>query len=124
MPRDPKLYLWEAHHALETLQDLPLPDTYQEYVVSKLHRYATERLLITVGEALARASALQPDLEQVLPDLRKIIGFRNIAVHGYHSIDNEQVWRIVQEDIAPLKQSIYNLLKDDPTFTAEIDPDW
>jgi uncharacterized protein with HEPN domain len=70
-----------------------------------------ERQFEIIGEALNRLSKVSPDLAQDVPNLREIIGFRNILIHGYASVDHGRVWQIVV-DLAPeLKLVVSGLLE-------------
>jgi uncharacterized protein with HEPN domain len=40
----------------------------------------------------------------------KIIGMRNILVHGYFDIDTDIVWHAVSRDVPALKPAIEHLL--------------
>lgn len=57
---------------------------------------AVERQFEIIGEALKRLSRVNPDLAQRVPDLREIVNFRNLLIHGYAAIDHAQVWRIAE----------------------------
>lgn len=62
---------------------------------SDLVRAAVERQFEIVGEALGRATDLEPQLERWLPEVRRIVGLRNRLIHGYGDVDEEIVWDIV-----------------------------
>lgn len=64
-----------------------------------------------IGEA---ARALPAEVRDLAPDVEwsKIIGMRNVLVHGYFNIDTEIVWNAVELDIPTLKASIERLLND------------
>ncbi len=36
----------------------------------------------------------------------KIVGMRNVLIHGYFAIDNEIVWSVVENDLPKLEQQI------------------
>ena len=61
-----------------------------------------ERQFEIIGEALNRLSKEAPDLARRVPDLRKIVGFRNVQIHGYAVIDDGRVWEIVTTLLPPL----------------------
>ena len=45
-----------------------------------------------------------------IPELRSIVGFRNILMHGYAVVNHEIVWRTVQEDLPHLRTVLDALL--------------
>ncbi|MFP4499799.1 MAG: DUF86 domain-containing protein [Candidatus Hydrogenedentota bacterium] len=66
--------------------------------------------LQTIGEAVR---ALPDDVRMQEPGVpwAKIIGIRNILVHGYFAIDTEIVWQAAERDIPALRASIQRLLE-------------
>jgi uncharacterized protein with HEPN domain len=67
------------------------------------------RHLQIIGEA-ARARPM--DVRAQAPELPwpKIIGMRNILVHGYFDIDTDIVWEAATNDVPVLKPAIVSLL--------------
>jgi uncharacterized protein with HEPN domain len=68
------------------------------------------RHLQIIGEAARR---LPEEIRNLAPDIpwQKMIGMRNILVHGYFAIDLDVVWDAVQRDVPELKPKIEALLK-------------
>lgn len=66
--------------------------------------------LITIGEACSKVSMTTRNIAPKVP-WKKIINLRNVAVHQYYDVDYQQIWRIVQEDLKPLKELIEPLLE-------------
>lgn len=68
------------------------------------------RHLQIIGEA---ARALPEEVRHLAPDIPwpKIIGMRNILVHGYFEIDTDIVWEAVTKDVPALKPAVERLLK-------------
>jgi uncharacterized protein with HEPN domain len=66
--------------------------------------------LAIIGEAAAR---LSPALRQGHPEVpwSAIIGIRNVLVHGYFSIDLDEVWGITQQ-LPALRNQIGAILRD------------
>lgn len=69
------------------------------------------RHLQIIGEA---ARALPTDIRNISCDIpwSKIIGMRNVLVHGYFHIDTDIVWNAATRDIPALKSAIQRLLAD------------
>jgi uncharacterized protein with HEPN domain len=68
------------------------------------------RHLQIIGEAARR---LPEEIRNLAPDIpwQKMIGMRNILVHGYFAIDLDVVWDAVQQDVPPLKLAVEALLE-------------
>ncbi len=63
-----------------------------------------------IGEAARR---LPEKVRHLAPDIpwHKIIGMRNVLVHGYFAIDLDVVWDAVQRDVPLLRHAVEALLK-------------
>jgi uncharacterized protein with HEPN domain len=66
-----------------------------------------------IGEAASRVSAELKAREPALP-WRGIVGMRNALVHGYFSIDPEEVWAVVERELAPLRSRVEEALRRHP----------
>ena len=65
-----------------------------------------------IGESLNRLARVDPATAGGITDLSRIVGFRNILVHGYTSIDNALVWQLATSKVPPLLSEIADLLSD------------
>lgn len=56
---------------------------------------------ITIGEA---TRAIPGDVQSRYPEIPwgKMLGIRNVLIHEYFRLDEEILWKAVQEDIPPL----------------------
>jgi uncharacterized protein with HEPN domain len=88
--------------------------TFEEYESDELLRSAIERQMITVGEALRAALALDPSLLSHFPHASQIVAFRNRVVHGYFDVSNSTDWDIITDDLAGLIETFDRLLPEDP----------
>jgi uncharacterized protein with HEPN domain len=75
-------------------------------------RSAVERQFEILGEALNRLDRLDATLAARVPNLRQIVAFRNVLIHGYALIDRARVWRVVQDDLPTLRAVLDDLLAD------------
>jgi len=68
------------------------------------------RHLQIIGEA---ARALPEDVRALAPEIpwSKIVGMRNILVHGYFDIDTDIVWDAAMRDVPAIKPALERLLK-------------
>ena len=55
---------------------------------------------------------VKPQLAGAHPNIpwSSIIGMRNTLVHHYFAVDTDLVWRVVEDELAPLKQAVVALL--------------
>lgn len=110
MPLEEKKHLEDARQAAESISSFVQGKTLAEYEASPLLQSAVERQFQIMGEALARLSRTDESLASKIPDLPRIIAFRNILVHGYDIVENEVVWDIVQVNLPVLHRLIVELL--------------
>lgn len=81
-----------------------------EYLSDAMLRSAVERQLIIIGEALARASNIDPEGVARIADAARIVGLRNRLVHGYAHVRDENIWAIVEGSVAELRGIVAGLL--------------
>ncbi|MCV7288580.1 DUF86 domain-containing protein [Mycolicibacterium wolinskyi] len=110
MPRDPKKYLWDAQHAVTLVRQFSAGKTFEDYTVDALLRSAVERQLEIVGEALNQLSRMDASLAATIPELPRIVAFRNILIHGYAEVDDALVWQIVTDKLPDLMTVLNELL--------------
>jgi uncharacterized protein with HEPN domain len=111
MPPEIAKYLNDIYQACLLLEAFTQGKTFNDYQADPQLRSAVERQFIVIGEALMQAERKEPALGQSISDLRKIIAFRNLLVHGYATIQNATVWGVVENDLAILKRQTEDLLK-------------
>ncbi len=95
MPRDARAFVWDARQAIGRIQSFVGGKTWDDYQADVLLRSAVERQFEIVGEALNRLSKEDPAAAERIPDLRRIVAFRNILIHGYAMVDDRIVWEVV-----------------------------
>ena len=103
-------YLTDAHMATTAISKFLEEMTQEDLMNNLLLRSAVERQFEILGEALNLASREKEDLELEIPDLPRIIGLRNLIIHGYDSVDIKVLWRISQINVPPLSQRLVELL--------------
>ena len=109
--RDTRLFLYEMVQAITKvssyLEGIEKPD----FEANTLVQDAVIRNLEIMGEA---ARQIPTDLAKRYPDVpwKRIIGFRNIAIHAYFDVDLGIVWRISTEDLPRLRDQMKRMLDD------------
>ena len=91
MPHNPPMLLEDIPHAAQRIQDFTSGRSLSDYQTNELLRAGVERFYIVIGEALSRLEKVDVNLTNQIMDYRKIIGFRNVLVHGYKMIDDQIV---------------------------------
>jgi len=107
--RDPKERLQDILHAIAAIERYRDRDRAAFERDEMLQVWFLRHLQI-IGEA---ARALPEDVRNLAPDISwpKIIGMRNILVHGYFEIDTDIVWNAMQKDLPALKPAVEGLLR-------------
>lgn len=112
MPRDARSFLWDAKRAAELIDAFVAGKLWTDYEQDVLLRSAVERQFEIVGEALGGLSRAEADFAEQIPDLPRIVAFRNVLVHGYASVDDRLVWQVATERVQPLIALLTDLLGD------------
>lgn len=112
MQHESPALLWEARRAAELVRDFVAGRTKDEYDADVMLRSAVERQFAIVGEALNRLRRVDLETAESIPDLAGIIGFRNVLIHRYASVDNDIVWSLATTRSASLVASISQLLEE------------
>ena len=112
MPPDRRKYVWDALAAAELLFEFGAGESFEDYQADALLRSGVERQFEIVGEALNQLSKVDPDAAARIPDLPRIVAFRNILIHGYAVVDDELVWQVLAERLPALAVVLRELLHD------------
>lgn len=104
------MYLWDALQAVELLNRFSDGIEYDDYVADPMRRSAVERQFEIVGEALNPLSKVDADLAARVPDLSRIVAFRNILIHGYATVDDALVWQVLVDQVPVLDRILRELL--------------
>ncbi|NML42511.1 DUF86 domain-containing protein [Ramlibacter sp. G-1-2-2] len=110
MPRDPRAWLWDVQEASGSIQSFVNGMDASAYVASELVRAAVERKFEVIGESLSQLSKSEPALAARVPDLPKIVAFRNLLIHGYANVRHDTVWSAIHDSLPLLRQAVEELL--------------
>lgn len=69
-----------------------------------------ERQFEIVGEAFAALRRIDPGVTAAIPDLPRIVAFRNVLIHSYATVDDELVWSVVEGSLPELLVLLARLL--------------
>ncbi len=110
MSRDARSFLWDAQEAASAIATMTVGKSFADFDGDIVVRSAVERQFEIMGESLGRLARLDAALAARIPDLRQIVAFRNILIHGYATIDRMRVWQAVQDDLPALRRVLHELL--------------
>jgi len=106
--RKAKLY-YDIVNSINLIEEfLGSINLFEEYTVDLKTKSAIERQLGIVGEAIKKIKEL--DSQELIQYHSDIIGFRNILIHNYDSIDDSIVWSIIKKDLTSLKDEVLQKL--------------
>ena len=107
--RSEELYLTDIVDAAEAIARFVRGVEREDFYHDELRQSAVLQKLIVIGEAAAR---LPREFTDRHPDMEwaDIVGFRNIAVHGYFSVDWSIVWVTAIQDAPALHRQIARIL--------------
>ena len=108
MSREWRLYVADMQACCERITQYTSGLSHEEFQSRRMAYDATLRNLELLGEA---ARHVPDEVRALAPDIpwRRIVGVRNILIHGYLGIDNDIVWDIVRNGIAPLRKALEKL---------------
>jgi uncharacterized protein with HEPN domain len=84
-PSDAGKYLWDARPAAEKLTRFAAGRTVDDYLADELLRLAVERQFEIIGEALNGLRRADPTQASQVPDLSRIVAFRNVLIQQSRS---------------------------------------
>ncbi|MGD8787408.1 MAG: DUF86 domain-containing protein [Phycisphaerales bacterium] len=96
--------------AAEEIQDFIHGMNFQAYQNSSVTKRAVERDFEIIGEALNRIKYTDDKLLENISEHHRIIGFRNILIHGYDIVDEAIVWQAVKNHLPILVKEVKEML--------------
>jgi len=103
-------YLWDARAAADRIVRFTAGRSFADYRADEMLRAAVERQFEIIGEAFTGLRRRDPDLARTIPDLPRIVAFRNILIHGYASVDDRLVWDVAERYLPDLRTQLQCLL--------------
>jgi uncharacterized protein with HEPN domain len=110
MNHELKAYLYDICEACKQIMEFTRGLSFEEYKAHDLVKAAVERKFVTIGEALMRIRREYPEILEHISGHYRIIGFRNVLVHGYDIIDDATVWSAVIDSVPVLLREAETLL--------------
>ncbi len=102
--------LIDVLQSAEEIQSFVQGMDFKAYQDSHVTQRAVERDFEIIGEALNRIKYIDDELLTGISDYHRIIGFRNILIHGYDVVDEAIVWQAVTKHLPILITEINEIL--------------
>ncbi len=121
MDHDPKAFLFDIQQACEEIEGFVREMNLQEYSANAVVKAAVERKFVVIGEAMRRLKGEYPEILNAITDHEKIIGFRNVLVHGYDIVDDATVWSAIKDGMPILRREVEDTLSEDRSIRSRDD---
>ena len=109
--RDIELFIVDVFVTLEKIRQYTVEfSNADSFRHSNLHWDATIRQLEILGEALNHLLKDENFSKHAPAYFRKIVNFRNVIVHEYFGIDEDEVWDVVTNKLKLLENDIKNII--------------
>jgi uncharacterized protein with HEPN domain len=108
MSREWRFYVTDMNACCARVSEYTAGLSRDEFEKKRLIYDATRRNLELLGEA---AHHIPEEVRARTPDIpwRRIVGVRNILIHGYLGIDNDIIWDIVTNEVRKLLPALERL---------------
>jgi uncharacterized protein with HEPN domain len=102
--------LRDALDACEAIQRFVHGLTLDDYAKNELVTSAVERQFEILGEAISRLRQVDAAVAQRIPEVGRVVDFRNVLIHRYADIDDAIVWGVVEGKLPALRAAIQAML--------------
>ena len=96
--------------AAEEIQNFVRGMDFKTYQTTPVIKRAVERDFEIIGEALNRIKFTDSELLEKISEHHRIIGFRNILIHGCDIVDEAIVWQAVTKHLPILTREVKEIL--------------
>jgi uncharacterized protein with HEPN domain len=96
--------------AAEEIENFVSDIKFKTYQTTPVIKRAVERDFEIIGEALNRIRNIDSELLEKISEHQRIIGFRNILIHGYDIVDETIVWQAVTKHLPVLVKEVKEIL--------------
>ncbi len=108
MTKDQRVYLAQILEAADRIA------AYTEggkaaFLTDQRTQDAVARNFQIIGEAAKRVTPAYREAHAEIP-WRGLAGFRDVLVHEYETIDLDEMWRVIDDELSPLVASVRSLL--------------
>ena len=112
MQLDKLKLLEDIRQAAEAIQRYTHEKLLEDYLTDDQLQASVERKFEIIGEALNRIKNTDDMILEKISEHHRIIGFRNILIHGYDIVDEAIVWKAITIHLPILVDEIKEILND------------
>ncbi|MFH1585701.1 MAG: DUF86 domain-containing protein [archaeon] len=111
MKRSVKLFIEDILESITNIESFTRGISKSDLMKNKEKQSAVIRQLEIIGESIKN---IPTSLKEKYPEVRwkGIAGLRDILTHSYFKVDLNLVWKIIEEDLSELKESMLKIKKD------------
>jgi uncharacterized protein with HEPN domain len=108
--RGAKLYLSDIENALEKIANYTHGFSFEEFAANQQVIDAVVRNFEIIGEAVRNIPS-EVKMSHVQIPWDKMIAMRNKVIHEYFGVDEEILWKTIQEDLPKFEEQIKKMGK-------------
>ena len=111
MKKEIRVYLEDVFESVGKIEEYTKGVVLEEFKSNTECQDAVMRRLEIIGEAVKN---LPNDLKEKYPGTpwKQIAGMRDILIHEYAGVSLERVWKVIINDLQPLKNAVSRILSD------------
>jgi uncharacterized protein with HEPN domain len=106
MPPDVFKLLVDMRSAAAGISQFVAGRTFADFKSDLMVKLAVEREFEIIGEALGRLLKADAATAEKITEYRRIIGFRNVLIHGYDTVSDDVTWKIIEEKLPILVREL------------------
>lgn len=112
MKNEVRVYLDDILDAIDKLQEYTRGLSFKEFDADYEKQDAVMRRLEIIGEAVKHLPKEAKEKYPAVP-WRMIAGMRDILIHEYKSASLDRVWKVITDDLEPLKNTAKKMRADE-----------
>lgn len=111
MKKEVGVYLEDILGSIEKILEYTAGLNFEDFNKNSEHQDSVMRRLAIIGEAVKN---LPPEIREKYGDIpwKQIAGMRDVLIHEYTGVSLVRVWKVVTDDLAPLKKVVLEILKE------------